>query len=201
MVVPENVDRAALQAALPPSVRLPSAEPAADALTQEAPMSAGTLMYLPLRRGAPALPRHHRELFDQRALLFLRQLQVVRVHDWRGGAHRSTVFACEPRLQMSPAAASHGAPAAPAPGGSSPNAVRDGIGVPGAPLGLQRSGAAGETEGDLPGGLGRWRLHTRQITCQSAVAQVRRLRVSPDRPTEREGMAWHGRHGKSRSLG
>ena len=43
-----------------------------------------------------------------------------------------------------------------------------------------------------PGGLGHWRLHTRQITCQSAVAQVRRLRVSPDRPTEREGMAWHG---------
>ena len=43
-----------------------------------------------------------------------------------------------------------------------------------------------------PGGLGHWRLHTRQITCQSAMAQVRRSRVSPDRPTEREGMAWHG---------
>jgi hypothetical protein len=54
-----------------------------------------------------------------------------------------------------------------------------------------------------PGGLGHWRLHTRQITCpvcRGAGAAFTSQPRSTDR-ARRHGMAWHGRHGKSRSLG
>jgi hypothetical protein len=162
MVVPEWADRAALQAVLPPSVRLQSA-------TVDEP---GTLMYLPLRHGAPALPLDHNELFDRRALLFLRRLRVVRVHDLRAGTPRSTVFECTPLLPASPKAEERHYPlAAPQPHGGSGDGP-EGT-VAGAALTLDGSSVAGEVGADLPGRLGHWRIHRRLITCRSAVPQVR----------------------------